>query len=244
MKKVIVLCAALLAMTAATASAQLNLSWDDCGAAGNLARTFACNTNTSPLFGPNASYLVGSFVSPGLSALTGEDAYVTVESGVPNLPQWWHITNYTGTVPGCRSNAVLVTTFGDGTGLATCADYFGTKSGTGGTDYILGPTSNKATIRPLGAVPSNLAAPLAAGSENYAFTIRITNALTTGAGACTGCTDGVTLTFDHLLLTQPVGVGDITLTGSPAGGRNFCNWNGGVTPTATKSWGQIKALYR
>src|SRR5512143_2475847 len=167
MKKVLVLCAALLAMTAATASAQLNLSWDDCGAAGNPARTFACNTNTSPLAGINATYLIGSFVSPGLSALTGEDAYVTVQSGVPSLPNWWRITNYAGTVVGCRANAVLVTTFGDAQGTASCADYFGSNGALGGTDYIYPGAGNLATIRPLGAVSSAVAGPVAAGQENF-----------------------------------------------------------------------------
>lgn len=250
MKKTLVLCAALLAMTAATASAQLHLSWDDCNA-GVLARTFACNTNSSPIApGLNGNFLVGSFVSPGLVQLLGEDAFVKVESGVPTLPQWWSFTDFNAVYPACRANTSLATTFGDGIGNGTCLDYFGSLTASGGTDFIshtrdlaegstYGLGTNMGMIRMLGAVNVSNATAVAAGEEHFAFTLRIRNDRTVGTPSCSGCTDGVTLTFDHLLLAQPAGVGDPVLTSSA-----HCDFNGGVTPTATKSWGAIKALYR
>src|SRR5437899_4981080 len=68
-------CAAFAALAALVlarfaAAAGIDLSWDDCGAAGAQLKTFACNTNSGSSFD-----LVGSFVPPsGINQLLGMSA--------------------------------------------------------------------------------------------------------------------------------------------------------------------------
>ena len=77
--------AALLTVFAAPSATAdgINLSWDNCGAAGIQTKTFACNTNLATPFD-----LVGSFTPPaGINQLLGMSADLNV--GSTSLPDWW-----------------------------------------------------------------------------------------------------------------------------------------------------------
>ena len=88
--------------------------------------------------------------------------------------------------------------------------------------------------------------------EYYIQRILITNARSTGVGACSGCQDGACIVLNSTLLTQPAGVGDYLLT-NPLN-RNWVQWQGGAgdvpggcpaaTPTQNRTWGAVKSLYR
>jgi len=72
-----------------------------------------------------------------------------------------------------------------------------------------------------------------------------------GTGSCAGCTDGACIVFTSQKLTEPLGVGDYTIT-SPALRQYVTFQSGGalgggcpaVVPTQNRTWGSVKSLYR
>jgi hypothetical protein len=55
--------------------------------------------------------------------------------------------------------------------------------------------------------------------------------------------------FNSLLVTRPVGVGDILLSSGTAAGSNIVTWQGtgpncSLVPTRNVTWGSVKSLYR
>ncbi len=252
MKKSLLLCAAMLIVGAAAAQAQLNLAWNDCGGVQNI--TSACTTNTG-----TAGNLMCSFVAPsGTTAITGEQGVLDIQVAGGTVPPWWQAV----VAGSCRGTAVAVLYTGPGT---SCADYFPAVGGPlGGFGYDYYPVSattapGRIRIRTVSAISQTVATSLdiagvAPGSDTYVFNVKITNAKTVSTGNCTGCSLAACFVFNSLLLTQPVGVGDIFLTG---GGTDFVTWQGGAvgagpfgngcpgaTPATKTSWGQVKSLYR
>ncbi len=249
----------LAAALAAPAAAQLNLSWDDCGAAGTELRTWACDANPTVVARAYASFVVPP--SFNITALTGAQAEISLFSAAPTLPAWWQMgTNVTGS---CRPNGVAVDF---NIPCANATDYWGAAVGGtyGGFGYFWGPNNqfsysyppSGARLRTVQAVSQTSAGPIGPG-QYYLCTITIKGMNTVGTGACAGCTIPVGIVFSSLLLTQPAGVGDYTLsigadrmwadwqcpgfpvTDNPAGFVFDC-----VTPAKQKTWGQIKSLYR
>jgi len=84
MKKTLLICGALLALTASIASAQggMNLYWNDCGVGGGVSgKTFACNTNT----GNHDIY--ASFDPPQvLPTVNGNNHIIDLQSAGAALP--------------------------------------------------------------------------------------------------------------------------------------------------------------
>ena len=70
--------------------------------------------------------------------------------------------------------------------------------------------------------------------------------------SCAGCTDGACIVLNSIQLTQPIGVGDYTISNPIL--RNWVQWQGGATtitggcplatPTRSTTWGSVKSLYR
>src|SRR5688572_11021174 len=85
MKKSFLLTGAMLALSASLAVAQgINLSFVDCGLAGNRFATSTCNSNIGA-----PEIVVGSFVPPaGLTEFLGLNAQVDVTTAGA-LPDWW-----------------------------------------------------------------------------------------------------------------------------------------------------------
>ena len=234
---------ACLALVARTAYAQggINLSWGDCGTFGSVSRNFACDTNT----GSNSMF--ASAVSPiPLGQFVGEESVLDLVTNQVTLSPWWTID-----ISGCRGNPSAMTSdFNFVTGPFNCADPWG-GAASGGSDYQSGnPAPNRARIR----VVSALASPIAINntSEYYLFRLTFSNAKTTGAGSCAGCTDGACIVFSQTKLVEPTGVGDVTLTNPLT--RSFVLWQSGggsvlggcpgATPTRSTTWGAVKSLYR
>ena len=87
MKKAILLCGMLLALTAsATYAAGVNMRWVNCFADGGpVNQNFACNTN-----GGLANVLVCSFeIDAPLNNMVGDVMVVDLASQSPTLPAWW-----------------------------------------------------------------------------------------------------------------------------------------------------------
>ena len=252
MKKVLLLCGALLAITASAAGAagSLHLGYDDCGGATDLA--WACNLNSNTVA---ALSVITSFTSPGSVKLVGEEGVLDVSFGVP-VPAWWRV----GSTSTCgRTSASFVVSYiAPG---AVCYDYFGSfiNPPTGANTYEIGPLPGDVVNGPIDAArlrirtvsaidgtdPAALIQP-AAGAEVFAFAATWTRRATT---TCAGCVLPACLLFRHLKVTQPAGLGDFDW-GLPDN-YAYVTWQGGVgndcpgaTPATRSSWGQVKSLYR
>ena len=245
MKKLLLLCGALLAFSATVASAEgINFAFNDCGLNGLANKTFACASNTG------TNLLIGSFIAPaGSTAITGEEIVIDLQSASAALPAWWTFKN-TGT---CRQTAFTTNADFSG-GPFSCADYWAGQAAGGFSAFnpnIVPGQLNRARILMVYAVPPALAGPVDETLEYYAFKLSFSNAKTVGTGACAGCVDPVCIVLNEIKLTQPVGVGNYRIQ-NPADG-NFATWQGGVigsggcpaaTPARNATWGSVKSLYR
>ncbi|MBI5170954.1 MAG: hypothetical protein HZA61_15800 [Candidatus Eisenbacteria bacterium] len=241
MKKALLLCGALLALSASVAAAAgINFNWTDCN--GTVNKTFACNSNTL-----SGAVMVGSYIPPaGSTAITGEEIVIDLQSSGATLPAWWQFKN-TGS---CRQTAL--STSADFTANVNCADYWQGLAAGGATAYITpyATAANRARLLIIYATAIANAAPVDENTEYYAFKATITGAKSVGTGACAGCLDQVCLVLNEIKLTQPAGVGDYRIQ-NPAV-RNYITWQGGVvaggcpaaTPTRNTTWGSVKSLYR
>jgi hypothetical protein len=229
----------------------INLSWNQCAANAASAQdmVFACDDDAA------AFIIMGSFVPPlapdSIQQLTGEEAYIDLVSNSGSMPDWWRYE--TGL---CRDGQLLCGT-AKGGGQTGCTDYWST-AGAGGFIYrspapfpSYGPLPNTARLEQVFARPPATAGPVTAFREYYAFRIDITSSHTTGADppTCSGCLTPVCLVFNELLLTQPVGFGDHSLTTASTPGKNMVTWQGAgancaLVPARRTSWGQVKSLYR
>ena len=239
MKKTLLITGVLLALTATAASAAgVNLSWTDCGNAGQQNRTFACQVNT----GNNV--LVASFDPPaGLTRVVGINLIYDLQSASDPLPAWWDLFN-----PGaCRSGPSLNTVFGN----ASCVDYF-LGNGAGGVTAYFPTGTNKRRMGGSWSANEADAGPVDAGTEYYGVNIVISNLKSVGTGSCAGCQDPVCIVLNEVLIAQPAGTpGESPVVTNPRD-RNFATWQGGAviggcpgaTPTVNKTWGQVKSIYR
>lgn len=240
MKKALLLCGALLAVSASIASAAgLNLSWSACGAGGTENKTFACTSNTG------SNVLVASYVAPaGTVGVTGMEAVIDLQSASPTLPAWWQFKN----VGTCRTTALSSLP----AGAACDGDYWAGQASGGISAYITpyATAANRARLLIIYAVPGALAGPVDADVEYFGFTVTISNAKTAGGTGCAGCADPVCVVLNEIKLTQGVGIGDFRIQNPAA--RNYVSWQGGVvsggcpaaTPARNATWGSVKSLYR
>jgi len=246
MKKLLLLCGALLLMSAAVAqAAQLNIAWTNCTSDGGTTdKTSACTSNSG------SQTLVVSFVAPsgGIGQMSGAEAYlyVATSNGTAALPKWWDSFN-SGT---CRTSAITGNVVLPGT-ASNCLDAW-SGIGVGG---LIGYNENAngpgtVLVDMAAAVPSSSLQAIDDADEYFLFNLKIANTGTAGT-ACPGCLTPACILFHNLDVTQPVGVGDFHMTAS--GPRTFATWQGGsvglpgcpaATPTNNKSWGALKSLYR
>ncbi len=241
MKKSLLLCVAALAISATVASAAgVNLAWNDCGGPSN--KTFACTSNTGN------NFIFGSFVAPaGVSAMTANEIVIDLQSQATVIPAWWEFKN-TGS---CRSTALAISFDGTTAVGGLCADYWAGQGAGGIGAYRTDLGANRRRVVAVGAVPQAAAGPIDADAEYFSFRLGVSNVKTVGTGSCAGCLEPVCLVLNTIKITQPVGVGDFSL--SNAANSNFVTWQNGfsadggcpaATPTRSTTWGSVKALYR
>jgi hypothetical protein len=224
-----------LLLAPAAAAAEMNLLWDDCGPNGGSNRDFACNTNLG------SDRLVGSFVAPpGLGALAGWQAEVSVFFGWEGIPAWWTF----GAAPNCRATASMTSAF-PGSVPGTCGMYFAERGAQGAHLPDVNPQfPGTLRVRLLAAIQASLAGPVEQGEEVYLFTLTIDHQRTIGPSACSGCNEPANLGLDRVHLYQASDLADIVI------GADFMNdlwtrWKRGLTvPASNPTWGQIKTLYR
>jgi hypothetical protein len=243
MKKTLLMAGALLALTVGVASAQqgVNLSWNDCGTAGLLQKNFACNSNTAAGHTMVGSAIIGTDVPQ----LNGQFSVLDMQTNTLALGNWWQFNS-----GGCRFNSpsYMSADFNFTTASGACLDPWG-GGAAGGNSYTPGFNGpNRARIRNQCAIPGSTS--ITGTDEYYIFKVFISNAKT--VGACNGgCSDGVCIVLNSVLVTQPLGQGNYTASGPIT--RNYVQFQGGgglggecpgATPTTTRTWGSVKSLYR
>lgn len=220
----------------------INLSWDDCGAAGAATRSSTCYDNGG------VNVIVASFLPPaGIDSLIGAQAVVDLSSAPGAMPDWWSFTN-----PGTCRQSAMAASFDFTSGPTGCTDYWGGHVLESWT-YTIGfkSAADRARLVALATTfygPSDGPGPVDEGTEYYAFKITIDNTNTTGAGLCAGCEVPVCVVFNQLLLQQPGGTRDEVLTTPES--RYHVIWQPPrsdcpvVVPARNRTWGSIKAIYR
>lgn len=218
----------------------MNAFWGTCGY-GNRLHTFACDTNTGN------HDLVVSFAPPtDMPAVSQAFGIIDLCLGGVNLTPWWQYNSGS-----CRQGA-LSALAEDVSGSLACADHWQGQAST--TVYYNAGYSGWDSARIVVSVwmDEQFAPPVQAGTEYHAFTVRIGNESTVGAGACGGCTFPACIVLNELQIKQPAGTpgGDLILTNPIPGGNNYLMWQQSVpncpfiVPVANRTWGQIKSLYR
>jgi IPT/TIG domain len=218
-----------IAFQVGPAEGLLNMSWNDCGLAGDEITTFACNTNSGPTFN-----LVGSFVPPaGVNELLGLTADIRVSSS--QLPDWWKFG-----AGQCRGAGSLASNMNFQTGPFSCANFWqGLGAATTSYDVnFYGP--NTARLRVTGFIPSSARGPVDPLTEYYAFRTQISRLRTVSDGACADCDRPVVLSLERIQLLQPSTVGNDPIITRPFN-RSIAYWQGtpgpapsitSITPTA------------
>jgi hypothetical protein len=236
MKKTLLLCGALLAISATVASAAgLNLSWLDCGTEGVTNRNGTCGTSGS-------NRLIASVIAPQqLDRFVGIDVVMDLQTASSPLPAWWDLRAGVG----CRPTALSMSTdFSTTTSEGgACTDIFQAQGGGGVGAYNIGfGGPNRARIVAFWAVPDER---VLTTNETYMFQMNISN---TGTASCAGCQDPACIVLNLIRLAQPAGAGDFEVT-NPAN-ANYVTWFGGTpgcpgtVPAKNATWGQVKSLYR
>jgi hypothetical protein len=258
MKKSLLICAALLAVSVSTAMASgVNLGWDDCiggGAVNNKFGTaaWACNTNTNTVGTTfRNSTIVGTYVlANSINNLVGNEDVLDMMNPGAIVQPWWDFGNYPAVAtPGCRAGQLAFTFRNPGT---SCLDWPGTDAVAGNMTCERGfGGTNKARIKLISAYTAGAPQPVNAGDETVSFTLTVLNAKTVGTGACAGCTSPMCMVFNSITIGQSPAL-PVPLKLSNPEVNNFVTWNDalnttgcpGVTPTHKSSWGQVKSLYR
>ena len=238
MKKVVLIAGAMLALTSslALATTDISIAWDDCA----IPYGFGTTDKTTPCASDvGANVLVASFSPPypGLPQYNGNAGVVDIQVAGGSLTPWWRLD------PGgpCRAGK-LTGSFDFTGGPFSCVDAFIGRAA-GGISVTVDAV-DRLRVRTVSAIPDSV--PIVDGLEYYVFKLTISNAATS---TCPGCTTPACIVFNSLLITQPAGFGDYSLTSGPA---QYATWRGGgitggcpaVTPTRKGTWGSVKALYR
>jgi len=244
------LAVSLLALSAGRAGAEgLNLGWDDCpgGAAYSVIKTFACNTNVG------INTLIGSFIAPaGVIAMSANEIVMDVQTGGPVLPAWWKMASGQ-----CRAASSVAGNFNFTAGPFTCYDYW-QAGAVGAMAWSIIPfAANRCRIKGVVALPSGdpRITEIPEGTHVYSFKCNINNARSTGLGACAGCGDEACIMLNSIRINQPVSSGAPSIPLYNAATVQHVIWQAWtttdpiyqcpvLTPTKSRSWGSIKALYR
>ncbi len=255
MKKILLLTAVLLALTASLASALpgLDMSWGGCPL------TLSNPTDVAdPCIDDGGLYFFYmAFKSPaGLSKVVSETFLVDVQTTAPSLPDWWHVETANpslGTPDGCRAGSFAFSTTRNFVSTTVCKDYWGSSAQPGSALWYPG-TGGAGRSRLVGVFSrsSASAGALTADVEYFAGSgFFDTNHATAANGICQGCLLPACIVWNYLLLQQPAGTPNGDIATSNQNIRQYMTWQGGggtqcpgSTPTRRATWGQVKSLYR
>jgi hypothetical protein len=248
-------CLVLLLSSSSARASGLNLAWDKClPEGGAIGKTFTCGSDMG------YADIIGSFTpSQPHPRFIGIEVKLDIQSQSQTLPAWWQLFH----AGSCRMSAFDVSFNFRTLPKSFCDDPFDGSAVGGVTNYTtsdhprpdwpsVGPNAARMGVAAAVAYPKNLSA----GTEYYAFSLRLQYESSSGAGACEGCNTPVCLTLSE------VAVYDASL--EPLDGKQkppstpeiitqqaqnrLISWqdNGTNCQSAVKNktWGQLKSLYR
>jgi hypothetical protein len=244
----------------------ISLALDDCLPDGGLSsKTFNCGTASL------TEYVIWTHeVNFPQSQFVGAEIVLDLEddSNPGAMGAWWQ---WDGT--GCRTTAVASAladaASAPGFSFTTCQDIASLATGTPLAQVLLiqrpspgtGLGPNTQRIKVGWVLPSSSPFALSAGTPYCAGVLRI-RSLGGEHASCAGCTDAMTITFNSIWSRQLPGApnGDLFISDPlvvpAASGGPVTQWTNcvginqahsacdGTTPTVTRTWGQIKSLYR
>ena len=240
MKKTLLICGTLLALTASMAQAGgINAAWLNCPAdGGTQARTNTCASNLG-----SAGALMGTYtLTAGQSLKVGDEVVIDIQigDGSAPVPPYWQFFN----AGSCRQTALSANFVAPASAL-NCVDPWSGQAAGGVAAYFTGyggvPGRARIIIGAAVANPIDLPADL----ELFSFNLALSNAGTT---TCAGCSQPAAIVLNEIKSVQQDGSFERCNNAlqSQCGG-----WNGGGTPTncgatpaVNTSWGQVKSLYR
>ena len=247
-----VVAAMLCVASSALAAPGVNLAWSSCSGegTGTQNRAFACNSNNGN------NLLVCSFELPAdLAQVSGNELVIDVLTQAATLPAWWDFKN----AGSCRQNSLLFNTVANGADVV-CVDWAQGGSTGGFGAYASGNPASDGSIDPglvsqhrrlsiaLAVAPTALQ-DLVAATEYFACNVTINNQKTVGTGSCAGCTEPMCIVLNSVNVTTPILANNVFIGNGSSAGSNICTWQGTgpncqLVPTKTKTWSQVKALYR
>jgi hypothetical protein len=242
MKKMLLLCGALLAISAAAASAQistpgLNLGWGNCiGDNGTALKTFACTSTTG------SQSIVASYVSSvEVPTYAASELFINFAVTGGSTPAWW------GTACAGRTAPFAVNFTISGTAV-NCVDIWNA-AGVGGIAAYNQNWNGAGTTQLdiAAAVPTGSEVDVLPGQEMFLANILLSNSKSTVASGCVGCLQAACINFKELRVDEP-GKPEVKVT--QGGVQPFIYWQAAsascvaATPTHNTTWGSVKALYR
>jgi hypothetical protein len=246
MKRFLVICLVLPALLASTASAQIQVRWDDCFTDGGATdKSPACNTDVG------TSRLVISYTAPQtFTGFVAIDGTIDLQANNPTISSWWDLKNSGA----CRQTAASISI--DGTVLpnyyGSCVDTwdFGATATALFTGYARGYGGDPARAVFAIARPASNPTTLNDGTNYLAWIWQIDNTNTTN---CSGCLEPVVIVPTRIVLSSvnPGGNGataqTLTLTPDLSNlGEALVSWHQGYIPDPVRAttWGNVKAMYR
>jgi hypothetical protein len=244
MKKMLLLCGAMLAISAAAAFAQttapgLDLAWGGClGDNGTLVKSFACTSTANGTQSFTASWVPDVTVP----LFNGAEIFVNVAVQGGATPAWW------GTACAGRAAVFTANTTIAGTAV-NCADIWA-GGGAGGVSAFNQDWHGAGTVQVdiAAAVATGSEQEILPGGEYFLFNVLLSTNKSAPAGNCTGCLIPACLNFKELRWTQPAPAPQVTTT--QGGAQPYIYWQNAsascvqATPTHNTTWGSVKALYR
>ncbi|MEK7270643.1 MAG: hypothetical protein AAB215_06860 [Planctomycetota bacterium] len=206
----------------------INLGWDYCGPTAGSNKDFACDNNAG------ADSFVVSFVPPsGLPPIYLVGCRVRISTyGGAILPDWWRLH-----ATGCRSSSLTVTV-APGASAGVCDTVPSVISGW--TYFVSGSDAWQALL----GVETGPMAPgveLTPGREYFLARVRLNHARTVDGDSCAGCSVRMLLDLPVVELSDSQG---FPISMYNADRQQTITWQAGLVPVISRSWGQIKGLYR
>jgi hypothetical protein len=184
--------------------------------------------------------------------MSANEVVMDVQTAGATLAPWWGMA--TGQ---CRAAASVAGDFNFTGGPFTCYDYWQAGAIGALSWSVLPNTTNRCRIKGVFALPAGDAriTSVPVDLEVYSYKCNINNAKSTGLGACAGCTTEACIVLNSIRVNQPVASGGAAIFISNPAVVQHAIWQGWstgdpnqacplITPTKSKSWGSIKALYR
>jgi hypothetical protein len=224
----------------AGAQGDVAIRWSACEGAGALNLQGSCGSNAA------VDRLVLSIrPQADLSQVVGWALVVDIAVDANPIPSWWELQ-----AGGCRAGQLIAGTPNGSEG--PCTDAW-SANGSAAVQSILYPRpgGDGSQLRLIVgmSVPSPAAFAMTAGQSYLAAVVELRHANTAGVGSCPGCSTAACLVFNSAEVEQLPDPGSPLRFVTPLLGiGNQITWYQGMScasvPVRSRTWGQLKALYR